>query len=196
MTPIRKVVSILKKNNKLSKEKSLLRLIRGWLLLIFILLLILFVGIQMLHRQQRVIGSSMYPTLRDGDSVVIDTLSYRFVEPSRFDVIVFPFRYQEDTLYIKRIIGLPGETVQIQDGKVFINGAQLDESAYDFDPIAQAGLASAQITLGQDEYFVLGDNRNDSADSREPTVGNISGSEIIGRALLRVLPLNRFGLVR
>ena len=189
-------MSTLRKNNKLSKEKSLLRLIRGWLLLILIILLILFVGIQMLHRQQRVIGSSMYPTLRDGDSVVIDTLRYRFVEPSRFDVVVFPFRYQDDTLYIKRIIGLPGETVQIMDGKVFINGMELDESGYGFDPIEQAGLASAQITLGLDEYFVLGDNRNDSADSREPTVGNISGTDIIGRAVLRVLPLKRFGLVR
>ena len=189
-------MSILKKKNELSKEKSLLRLIRGWLLLIFVLLLILFIGIQMLHRQQRVIGSSMYPTLRDGDSVVIDTLRYKLFEPSRFDVVVFPFRYQEDTLYIKRIIGLPGETVQIMDGKVFINGAELDESDFGFDPIEQPGLASAQITLGQDEYFVLGDNRNDSADSREPTVGNISRSDITGKAVLRVLPLRRFGFVR
>ena len=171
-------------------------MIRGWLLLLLIIVLLLFTGIHMLHQQQRVIGTSMYPTLRDGDSVIIDTLSYRFFEPARFDVVVFPFKYQEDTLYIKRIIGLPGETVQIMDGKVYINGVELNESQFGFDPIEQPGLASAQITLGQDEYFVLGDNRNDSADSREPTVGNINRSVIMGKAFWRIFPIRHFGPVR
>ena len=187
-------MSVLKKDK--FKEKSLLHVIRGWLLLLLIIILVLFTGIHMLHQQQRVIGTSMYPTLRDGDSVIIDTFSYRFFEPARFDVVVFPFKYQEDTLYIKRIIGLPGETVQIMDGSVYINGTVLDESQFGFGPIEQPGLASAQITLGQDEYFVLGDNRNDSADSREPTIGNVHRGEIIGRAWLRTQPLTSFGLLR
>ena len=89
-------MSILKRD--ISKEKSLLRVIRGWLLLILIIIVLLFIGIHMFHQQQRVIGSSMYPTLRDGDSVIIDTLTYKLFDPSRFDVVVFPFRYQEDAL--------------------------------------------------------------------------------------------------
>ena len=69
----------------------------------------------------------MYPTLLDGDSLIVDKLTYKFSDPERFDVVVFPFRYQEDTYYIKRIIGLPGETVQIRDGEIYINGRLLEE---------------------------------------------------------------------
>ncbi len=107
---------------------------------------------------------AMYPALNDGDNLIVDKISYRFSDPKRFDVIVFPFRYQEDTYYIKRIIGLPGETVQIFDGDIYINGRVLKEP-FGSDKIKNGGLASETITLGQNEYFVLGDNRNDSADS-------------------------------
>ncbi len=136
----------------------------------------------------------MYPTLNDGDNLIVDKISYHFVDPGRFDIIVFPFRYQEDTFYIKRIIGLPGETVQIQDDLIYINGRELKEE-YGYGEIGNPGLASGQITLGRDEYFVLGDNRGNSSDSREPSVGNIARSDIVGRAWFRIWPLSGFGFL-
>ncbi|MCD8012648.1 MAG: signal peptidase I, partial [Lachnospiraceae bacterium] len=116
-------------------------------------------------------------------------------DPQRFDVVVFPFQYQEDTYYIKRIIGLPGETVQIVDGEIYINGDELEES-YGYEEIKNAGLASTEITLGEQEYFVLGDNRNDSTDSREPSVGNITRDQIVGKAVFRVWPFDAIGFVQ
>ena len=122
----------------------------------------------------------MYPTLHDDDNLIVDKVSYRFSDPRRYDIIVFPYRYK-DMYFIKRIIGLPGETVQILDGYVYIDGKKLDEHFCD-EKIQNAALASDPITLGDDEYFVLGDNRNASEDSRFPDVGNVRRKEIIGRA--------------
>lgn len=139
-------------------------------------------------------GSSMYPTMEDGDSLMIDKISYRFREPERFEIIVFRYPHGQDTYYIKRIIGLPGETVRIQDGRVYINGELLEES-YGTDLIRNAGRANQEITLGTDEYFVLGDNRNVSSDSRDPSVGNVSIEQIVGRVMFRVYPFDRFGAV-
>ena len=140
-------------------------------------------------------GSSMEDTLSDGDNLIVDKLSYRFHNPERYDVVVFPYQYEEDTYYIKRIIGLPGEVVNIDsDGTVYINGEPLDEN-YGTETILNSGLASSDIVLGEDEYFVLGDNRNNSTDSRFEQVGNIHGSDIVGKAWVRVYPFNEFGLV-
>lgn len=140
-------------------------------------------------------GSSMEDTLSDGDNLIVDKISYKFHDPERFDVVVFPYQYEEDTYYIKRIIGLPGETVYIDaSGNIYIDGEILDES-YGTEVIIQAGLASTEITLGDDEYFVLGDNRNNSTDSRFESVGNIKGEDIVGKAWLRIYPFSNFGLV-
>ena len=100
-----------------------------------------------------------------------------------------------NTYYIKRIIGLPGETVQIADGTIYINGEVLEES-YGREVMQDPGIAAEPITLGEDEYFVLGDNRNQSSDSRDPSVGLIHRDEIIGRAWLRIWPLNSFGILK
>lgn len=142
-------------------------------------------------------GASMEPTLHNSDNLFVDKITYRFHDPERFDVIVFPFHYQEETFYIKRIIGLPGETVQIDEsGTIYVNGEVLKES-FGKEVIAadKIGLAAEPIVLGEDEYFVLGDNRNDSFDSRFAQVGNIHKDEIIGRAWLRIWPLSDFGFV-
>ena len=140
-------------------------------------------------------GSSMEDTLSDGDNLIVDKISYRFHNPERYDVVVFPYQYEEDTYYIKRIIGLPGEVVNIDsDGTIYINGEPLDET-YGTETILNSGLASSDIVLGEDEYFVLGDNRNNSTDSRFEQVGNIHGSDIVGKAWVRVYPFNEFGLV-
>lgn len=176
------------------RKKSI---IRETVSLIIYLLLIgaaVYLTVHFVGERTQVRGDSMYPALSDGDSLIVDKISYRFSDPRRFDVIVFPFQYQEDTFYIKRVIGLPGETVQIHDGVIYINGKVLKES-YGQEEIRNPGLASGTVTLGENEYFVLGDNRNNSADSREPSVGNISGDDIVGRAWMRIWPLDGIGFV-
>ena len=154
------------------------------------LLIIRYVG-----QRTEVSGSSMEATLSDGDNLIVDKISYRFRDPKRFDIIVFPYKYKEDTFYIKRIIGLPGETIQItSSGKILIDGEVLEES-YGREVMNNPGIAAEPIALGENEYFVLGDNRNASADSRDPSVGVISGADIVGRAWLRIWPLNKIGFL-
>lgn len=154
-------------------------------------LIITYVG-----QRTQVSGSSMETTLSDGDNLLVDKITYRFSEPKRFDIIVFPFQYDTDTYYIKRIIGMPSETVQIDyDGNIYINGSLLEES-YGREVIQNPGRAAEPITLGEDEYFVMGDNRNNSSDSRDPSVGNIHRKDIIGRAWVRIWPFSKFGVLK
>ena len=164
-----------------------------YLLVVLVLtyLVITFVG-----QRTQVSGSSMETTLSDEDNLIVDKISYRFSEPKRFDIIVFPFEYEEDTYYIKRIIGMPGERVQIDgEGNIYIDGEVLEES-YGREIMESPGRAWDEITLAEDEYFVLGDNRNHSSDSRDPSVGNIKRKDIIGRAFLRIWPFEKFGILR
>ena len=143
-------------------------------------------------------GASMENTLHNGDNLIVDKLSYRFHDPERFDIIVFPFQFQDNTYYIKRIIGLPGETVQIMDdGSIYINGEKLEEN-YGMEVIKPEtiGRAAEPIELGDDEYFVMGDNRNNSSDSRTDMVGNITRENIIGKAWLRIWPVSDFGVLQ
>ncbi|MDO5410486.1 MAG: signal peptidase I [Lachnospiraceae bacterium] len=139
-------------------------------------------------------GNSMNNTLQNGDNLVVDKVSYRFSDPDRFDIVVFRYHNEKNTFYIKRIIGLPGETIQIVDDDIYVDGKLLEED-YGKDPMLEAGRATEPVTLGNDEYFVLGDNRNDSADSRDPSVGNIQEDWIVGRALFRITPLKKMGLL-
>ena len=177
------------------KKTGLLREMLGFLLYVAVVVGITFCIITFVGQRTYVSGSSMENTLGHGDNLIVDKLSYRFQDPERFDIIVFPFRYEEKTYYIKRIIGLPGETVQIQDGNIYIDGEVLNES-YGREVMKNAGLAADPITLGEDEYFVLGDNRNDSTDSRDPSVGVIHRNEIIGRAWVRIWPLSEIGVLK
>lgn len=156
-------------------------------------LVITFVG-----QRTEVEGASMENTLHNGDNLIVDKLSYRFHDPERFDIIVFPFQLQDNTYYIKRIIGLPGETVQIMDdGSIYINGEKLEEN-YGMEVIKPEtiGRAAEPIELGDDEYFVMGDNRNNSSDSRTDMVGNIKRENIIGKAWLRIWPVSDFGVLQ
>lgn len=156
-----------------------------------VILGITFFIINFVGQRTVVSGSSMETTLSDGDNLIIDKLTYHFKDPERFDIIVFPYEYEPDTYYIKRIIGLPGETVYIdEDGNIYINGELLDED-YGLEPIENAGIAASTITLGEDQYFVLGDNRNNSTDSRFENVGLIKRKDIIGRAILRIYPFDK-----
>ncbi len=157
--------------------------------------LLTFLFVQFVGQRTHVNGDSMNVTLEDGDNLIVDKLSYRFTEPERYDIIVFPYQYEEKTYYIKRIIGMPGETVQVIDGAVYIDGELLAET-YGKETMEYAGIAVDPVTLGEDEYFVLGDNRNNSSDSRDPSVGNIQEDQIIGKAFLRIWPLNKFGILK
>ena len=163
---------------------------------LLMVLALTFLVVTYVGQRTKVSGSSMEPTLNDGDNLIVDKISYRFAEPERFDIIVFPFRYEERTYYIKRIIGLPGETVYIdENGNIYIDGEILEEG-YGKEVIQDPGRAYEPITLGEGEYFVMGDNRNNSSDSRDPVVGNIHRDEFVGKAWVRIWPLNHVGMIQ
>lgn len=138
-------------------------------------------------------GDSMQNTLQNEDNLLVEKVSYHFTDPKRFDVIVFyPYGKEEGSYYIKRIIGLPGEKVQITDNKIYINDKLLKEN-YGADAMNTGGIAEDGITLGKDEYFVLGDHRSISEDSRYEEVGPVSRDKIAGKAILRIYPFKEFG---
>lgn len=140
-------------------------------------------------------GISMQDTLQDNDQLLVEKVSYRFGDPKRFDIVILmPYGRDVDEYFIKRVIGLPGETIQIIDGQIYINGEVLNEN-YGNEVIKKVGIAAEPITLGKDEYFVMGDNRNHSDDSRADYIGPIKRNLIIGRAILRIWPLNEFGSI-
>ena len=139
-------------------------------------------------------GTSMYSTLNDRDQLVEDILTYKFIrDPQRFEIVIFKLKNDPDTYYIKRVIDLPGETVQIINSVIYINGEELQEE-YGKGVYFLAGSAADPVVLGEDEYFVLGDNRTNSIDSRY-AVGKVKRSQITGRAVFRVWPLSGFGSV-
>ena len=140
-------------------------------------------------------GSSMEATLSDGDNLIVDKISYRFRDPKRFDIIVFPFQYEKNTYYIKRIIGLPGETVEFLEGEIYINGEKLTED-YATTEIKDVGIVKEKMELSGDEYFVLGDNRANSEDSRMADVGNVKRSYIYGKVWFVLSPQKHFGLIK
>ena len=181
----------------MGKEKSrgIAGEILSFLLYVVVVVGITFLIIHYVGQRTYVSGSSMENTLSDGDNLIVDKITYRFSDPKRYDIIVFPYQYEENTYFIKRIIGLPGETVQIVDGIIYIDGEALQES-YGREVMKNSGLAADPVTLGEDEYFVLGDNRNDSTDSRDPSVGKIPRERIIGRAWVRIWPLSKIGILR
>ncbi|SFQ05273.1 signal peptidase I [Lachnospiraceae bacterium XBB1006] len=177
------------------KKQSTAKEILHFVLYIVAVLLATYLIVHYVGQRTVVVGESMRETLQDGDNLVVDKISYALHDPERFDIIVFPYAYGEDTYYIKRIIGLPGETVQITEkGTILINGSELKES-YGREVMQDPGMAAEPIILGKDEYFVLGDNRNDSEDSRYEDVGCIKKEDIIGRAILRIYPFSSFGKI-
>ena len=148
-------------------------------------------------QRTEVIGDSMNNTLYNGDNLILNKISYRFHEPERYDIVVFPFRDGSKKNYIKRVIGLPGETIRLSsDGKIYINGEELTDDVYGLEVFEKAGNAASPITLGDDEYFVMGDNRNNSEDSRFDVVGKVKRSEIIGKVWIRIFPFKSFGRVK
>ena len=131
-----------------SEDRSIVREMLGWLIYILIIIGLTYLIITFVGQRTRVSGSSMETTLSDGDNLIVDKISYRFRDPKRYDIIVFPYAYEKNTYFIKRIIGLPGETVQVKDGYVYINGEQLDEH-YGNELMDDPGIAEEPIQLGE-----------------------------------------------
>ena len=184
--------------------KRILKEILSTSLYLLVVLIATYFFIHFVAQRTIVKGGSMEPTLigtdasdpdKVGDNLIVDKISFRFRDPERFEIIVFPYKLDQNTLLIKRIIGLPGETVEIrEDGFIYINGDRLKEGyGKEIIDLNHIGSVEYPITLGADEYFVLGDNRNNSSDSRYPMVGNIKREDIVGRAFFRIWPFSKIG---
>ena len=145
-----------------------------------------------LIEKTKVNNNSMEPVLSKDDHILINTLSYRLHDPRRFDVIVYEKGDVDHSIFdIKRIYGLPGETIQIKEGMIYINGKVIKDEAGDVETLL-GGIAADPVKLGENEYFVLADNRNDSEDSRFAGFGTVKRKNIIGKAWIRA---NKFGFV-
>lgn len=167
-----------------------------WIVEIAIVLAIAFVFVFFFGMRTSVVGQSMAETLDNGDQILVNRFIYKVVGPKANDVVVFlPNGNEKSHYYVKRVIGVPGDTIQIKEGEVYINGAAFEEKA-DVSAIEDAGLAEDAITLGEDEYFVLGDNRNNSEDSRYANIGNIKREYLVGKAWFVLTTGDRFGFIR
>ncbi|MCR5468920.1 MAG: signal peptidase I [Lachnospiraceae bacterium] len=167
---------------------SLLKEIFIWGAEILLMLVIAFVLVLFIGMRTTVLGESMSPTLVSGEEVLVDRFIYILTEPKQDDIVVFlPNGNEKSHYYIKRVIGVPGDTIQIKSGVIYVNGEVYEEDL-DASAIADAGLAEEEITVGEDEYFVLGDNRNNSEDSRYANIGNVKKEYIIGKAWFVISP--------
>jgi signal peptidase I len=163
--------------------KKIIKEIVIWLLLIVLTITASYFITTNVFVKTAVAGVSMEPTLMEGQVVIVNKIEYYLKSPKRNDVIVYKQSNREHSYYeIKRVIGLPGETVKIKNGMIYINDEVLKEKIKT-ETIENAGLAEEGIKLDDNEYFVLGDNRNDSEDSRFASVGNVLRNEILGKAV-------------
>ena len=139
---------------------------------------------------QQVVGPSMSPNYQDGDILILNKLNYKLVSPKRFDVVAI--KYKDTKYFIKRVIGLPGESIKYQDGILYIDGEAIEEK---FDLMSKTEDFSLETlgyeTIPDDYYFVIGDNRGDSLDSRFKEVGLIHKNDFIGKVLFRIWPFKR-----
>ncbi|MCM1157601.1 MAG: signal peptidase I [Bacteroidales bacterium] len=175
---------------------SIVREIAGIVLYIAIVIAAVWLANTFVGQRTVVNGSSMYNTLEDGDNLWVNKFAYLVGEPERFDIVVFPVHGGEE-YYIKRVIGMPGETIRIdEEGTIYVNDIPLEED-YGYETITpdMVGRAGEPVALGEDEYFVMGDNRNESFDSRFEEVGNIERERMMGKAIFRIWPFSSFGKV-
>lgn len=167
----------------------------SWIVEIAITLIIAFTFVYFIGLRTSVVGQSMAETLSSGDEILVNRFIYKVTDPKPNDIIVFlPNGNEKSHYYVKRVIAVPGDTVLIQNGAVYVNGEPFDEEA-SVTSIEEAGLASEEIVLSDDEYFVLGDNRNNSEDSRYANIGNVKKEYIIGKAWFVVAPWHSFGFI-
>ncbi|MCL2404526.1 MAG: signal peptidase I [Defluviitaleaceae bacterium] len=165
-----------------------------WVLAIGLAVILFFVLRMFLFRVAHVSGFSMMPTLSDGDRVILNRAAVVFGTTRVGDIVAFPYPNNPSEYYIKRVIGVSGDVVDLINGSFYVNGAPLVD-AFSYDAIWSTGNVSFPVTVEEGHVFVLGDNRNSSKDSRYTTVGTISNHDILGRVLIRVWPIDSFGQV-
>ena len=182
-----------------AREKLEDRKLKGilvWIFEITVTLIFAVLTSMMLFQSVTMQESSMEPTLAVGNRYFINKLAYKTSSPKRGDIIVFRTNASDDAaLHIRRVIGLPGETIQIVDGKILINGEVYKEGK-DFPTINNPGMAATAITLEAGEYFVLGDNRNNSEDSRYGDIGRVNKKYITGKLWFQISPMKDVGLLK
>lgn len=174
------------------EETNKLRRMIVWLVDIIVVISLAWFVVYGFGTQIRITGQSMTPELRSEDVVLMNRLSYDLGSPKRFDVVVF--EREDKKPNVKRVIGLPGETVQIKNGQIYIDDKPL-EADKGLGQVSLAGLAENSVVLEEDEYFLLGDNRDSSEDSRFVKIGNVKRRQILGKVWLRLIPFIDFKLV-
>lgn len=185
---------------KKEKRKNILRELVYFLIAAVIVIFIAWLVVHFALKKASVLGGSMETTLYNGEDVIINKSSYLFFSPGRNAVIAFypeedkekESTQDDSSIMIRRVVGLPGEKVQIKDGKVYIDGEVLEEK-YAFPDMQSGGAASSEVTLGDDEYFVLSDNRSDMDDSRNSSFTKVKKSNIIGKVIFRLSPFASVG---
>ncbi len=183
------------------KKKTPVRVILGFLITIGMVAVILIVLFPVYSAMVKAETGAMSPSIAIGETVGVNHVAYLLLPPKRGDII--EFKISKNTLdpsihsessYIRRIVGMPGETIQITEGVVYINGVPLQEN-YCSGEMTYGGTATTAFTLSSDEYFVMADNRSNNFDSRDSTVGPVSGQDIIGKVWVRLLPISEFGFL-
>jgi len=174
-------------------SNPILRNIVEWVLACVLALLLYFVVRTFFFRLATVSGPSMLPSLRDGDMVFLNRFSYLFIEPQVGDIVAFPNPNNPSEHYIKRVIGAPGDIIDVRMGVFYINNLPLND-AFSHE-VVSSGDVRFPITVEDGHFFVLGDNRNHSMDSRNTAVGNVAGDVMVGRVAFRLWPLNALGRV-
>ena len=164
-------------------SSSLIREILSWVFGIFVTVFIACVAVYFAGMTISMIGASMEPTIANGEKVYINRLVYLISSPKEGDVIVFlPNGNEKSHYYVKRVVATPGDTVQIIDGRLYVNGEMEQTGPVVFDKMTDPGIAQNPLVLKTDEYFVLGDNRNHSEDSRAANIGTVQKQDILGKA--------------
>lgn len=167
----------------------------SWMIEMAVLIVIAYTLVTFFGFRSNVVGNAMMPTLDNGEQVFVNRFWYLIRGPKAGDVVVFlPNGNEKSHYYVRRVIGTPGDRVLIRDGAVYVNDV-LYEEATEVASIVDAGLAESEVTLGTDEYFVLGDNRNNSEDSRMANIGNVKKEYMIGKAWFHFTSIKNMGLI-